>query len=192
MIKGKIVIVDDEPMTRLDIKDILEESGYKVIAEATDGFEAIDCCKQHHPDLVIMDIKMPLLDGLTATKKIIDDRLANSVILLSAFSDDAYTKRAKEYGVSGYLVKPLDAKSLIPTVEVAISNGKQMQQLSDEIARVTRKLEDRIIIERAKGVVMKQEGLSEEEAFKKIRTISMQKRSPMVDIAKLLVLNDDI
>lgn len=188
----KIIVVDDEPMSRLDICDILQDANYQVVGEASDGFEAIELCQKHHPDLVIMDIKMPLLDGLTASKKIIDDQLAGGIILLSAYSDESYTHKAKAYGVNGYLVKPLDVKSLVPMIEVCIEQGKKNQELSEEVVKLSKKLEDRIIIERAKGMLMQKEGLSEPEAFKKIRTISMQKRSPMVDIAKLLVLNDDV
>lgn len=186
--KGRIIIVDDEPMSRLDIRDILEQAGYEVVSEAADGFAAIEECQKYHPDLVIMDIKMPLLDGLTASKKIIDDKLAGSVILLSAYSDEIYTDKARLYGASGYLVKPLDVKSLIPTVEVCIEKGKQLQALLSEMEKMSKKLEDRIIIEQAKGHLMETERLSEPEAFKKIRTISMQKRVPMVEIAKLFIV----
>lgn len=190
--KGRILIADDDPIVRLDIKGILEEAGYEVVAEASDGFEAIELCQKYRSDLVLMDIQMPLLDGLIASKKILDDGLAYGVILISAYSKEHYVEKAKLYGVSGYLVKPLDAKSLIPMVEVCIEKGRQLQQMSNEMHKLSKKIDDRIIIEKAKGLLMAREHLSESEAFKQIRTISMQKRSPMVEIAKLLVLNDDI
>ena len=165
--KGRILIVDDDPIVRLDIRNILEAADYEVVAEASDGFEAIDLCQKYRCDLVMMDIKLPLLDGLTAGKKILEDALAYSVILLSAYSDEHYVQKAKTNGISAYLVKPLDAKSLIPMVEVCIEKGRQLQQMS-------------------------RDHLSEPEAFKRIRTISMQKRVPMIEIAKLLVLQDDV
>ncbi|GGE33207.1 ANTAR domain-containing response regulator [Streptococcus himalayensis] len=190
--KGRILIADDDPIVTLDIRRILEEADYEVVAEATDGFEAIELCQKYRSDLVIMDIKMPLLDGLTATKKILDDALAYGVILLSAYDDESYVQKAKHYGASAYLVKPLDAKSLIPMVEVCIEKGRQLQQLSNEMIKLSKKIDDRIVIEKAKGLLMVRDQLSEPEAFKRIRTISMQKRVPMVEIARLLVLHDEI
>lgn len=190
--RGRILIADDEPIVRLDIRTILEAADYEVVAEASDGFEAIELCQKYRSDLVIMDIKMPLLDGLAACKKILDDNLAYGVILLSAYSDQSHIDKAKRYGASAYLVKPLDAKSLIPMVEVCIEKGRQLQQMSNEMNKLSKKIDDRIIIEKAKGLLMMQNDLSEAEAFKQIRTISMQKRVPMVEIAKLLVLNDDL
>lgn len=190
--RGRILIADDDPIVRLDIRHILEAADYEVVAEASDGFEAIELCQKYRSDLVIMDIKMPLLDGLAACKKILDDALAYSVVLLSAYSDQPHIQKAKLYGASAYLVKPLDAKSLIPMVEVCIEKGRQLQQMSNEMLKLTKKIDDRIIIEKAKGLLMVQNGMTESEAFKQIRTISMQKRVPMVEIAKLLVLNDDI
>ena len=190
--RGRILIADDDPIVRLDIRHILEAADYEVVGEASDGFEAIELCQKYRSDLVIMDIKMPLLDGLAACKKILDDTLAYSVILLSAYSDQPHIQKAKLYGESAYLVKPLDAKSLIPMVEVCIEKGRQLQEMSNEMLKLTKKIDDRIIIEKAKGLLMVQNGMTESEAFKQIRTISMQKRVPMVEIAKLLVLNDDI
>ncbi|MGT2785067.1 ANTAR domain-containing response regulator [Streptococcus merionis] len=190
--KGRILIADDDPIITLDIRRILEEADYEVVAEASDGFEAIELCQKYRSDLVIMDIKMPLLDGLTATKKILDDALAYGVILLSAYDDESYVQKAKLYGASAYLVKPLDAKSLIPMVEVCIEKGRQLQQMSNEMIKLSKKIDDRIVIEKAKGLLMVRDQLSEPEAFKRIRTISMQKRVPMVEIAKLLVLHDEV
>lgn len=190
--KSKIVIVDDDPIVRLDIRHILESGDYQVVAEAKDGFEAIEVCQKFHPDLVLMDIQLPLLDGLTASKKILDDRLSYSVILLSGFSDDQYIQKAKQCGTSAYLVKPLDAKSLIPMIEVCLEKGKESYALKEETDKLNKKIEDRIIIEKAKGMLMDKDHLTEPEAFKQIRTISMQKRVPMIEIAKLLLLHDEL
>ena len=150
--KGRILICDDDPIIRLDIKQILEQSDYEVAAEASDGFEAIELCQKHFFDLVIMDIKLPLLDGLSAGKKILDDELAYGVIILSAYNDDHYIKKASLTGASAYLVKPLDAKSLIPTIAVCIEKGRQQQLLSKELIKISKKLDDRIVLEKAKGL----------------------------------------
>ncbi|AOA03826.1 MULTISPECIES: ANTAR domain-containing response regulator [Carnobacterium] len=188
---GRIVIVDDEPITRMDIRDILEAGGYDVVGEASDGFEAIELCKSQHPDLVIMDIQMPLLDGLKAGKKIASENLAGGIILLSAFSDPTNTERAKNFGALGYLVKPLDEKSLIPTVEMSIAKGKETQKLEEQLNKLTKKLEERKIIERAKGILMIENKITEEDAYQMIRTLSMDKRSPMIEIAEMIVMTDD-
>lgn len=190
--KGRILIVDDDPIVRLDIRHLLEIANYEVVAEASDGFEAIEYCPKYRPDLVMMDIQLPLLDGLTATKKIMDDRLALSVILLSGFSDDSYIQKAKSYGAGAYLVKPLQSRSLIPMIEVCIEKGRKDLSLSQEMEKLSKKIGDRIIIEKAKGLLMARNHLTEPEAFKQIRTISMQKRVPMAEIAKLLVLHDEL
>lgn len=190
--KAKILIVDDDPIVRLDIRRILKKADYEVVAEATDGFEAIESCQNFHPDLVIMDIQLPLLDGLTASKKILDDTLSYAVILLSAYSDEHYIQKAKLYGASAYMVKPLDAKSLIPMIEVCLEKGKQLQSISNEMLKLSKKIDDRIVIEKAKGLLMARDHLTEPEAFKQIRTISMKKRVPMIEIAKLLILHDDV
>ena len=152
--KGRILICDDDPIIRLDIKQILEQSDYEVAAEASDGFEAIELCQKHFFDLVIMDIKLPLLDGLSAGKKILDDELAYGVIILSAYNDDHYIKKASLTGASAYLVKPLDAKSLIPTIAVCIEKGRQQQLLSKELIKISKKLDDRIVLEKAKGCLL--------------------------------------
>ncbi|MGX7351530.1 response regulator [Enterococcus canis] len=189
--KGRIVIVDDEPITRLDVKDILSEAGYDVVGEAADGFEAIEVCRRTRPNVVLMDIQMPILDGLKAGKKIIQDQLADSIVFLSAYSDLENTEKAKKLGAVGYLVKPLDEKSLIPTIEMSIARGKETQELIKEIDKLKGKLEERKIIERAKGILIKENHVSEEEAYQMIRKLSMDKRAPMREIAELIVMDDD-
>lgn len=185
---GRIVIVDDEPITRLDIRDMLETSGYEVVGEASDGFEAIRICQEKRPDLVIMDIKMPILDGLTASKKIVAEGTASGIILLTAYSDKQYVAKAKAFGALGYLVKPLHEQSLLPMVELSLAKGKELQDLSKELEKLTQKLEERKVIEKAKGKLMQTENITEEEAYKKIRNISMEKRVPMIEVAELMVM----
>lgn len=189
--RGRIVIVDDEPITRLDMREILERAGYEVVGEAADGFEAIEECKKTHPDVIIMDIQMPILDGLKAGKKIIQDSLANSIVFLSAFNDQEKTEKAKKLGAIGYLVKPIDEKSLIPTIEMSVERGKETQSLLKEIEALKLKLEERKVIEKAKGILIKENGLSEEEAYQMIRKLSMDKRCRMGEIAELIVMDDE-
>lgn len=187
---GRIVIVDDEPITRLDIRDILQCAGHEVVGEAADGFEAIRICQEKRPDLVIMDIKMPVLDGLTASKKIVAEGTASGIILLTAYSDQQYVLKAKGFGALGYLVKPLHEQSLLPMVELSLSKGQEIKKMSEELELLSRKLEERKIIEKAKGKLMELEKITEEQAYKKIRTLSMQKRVPMIEVAELMVMLD--
>ena len=188
---GKIVIADDEPITRIDIRGILQEAGYNVVGEAADGFEVIELCKQHQPDLVIMDIEMPLLDGLRASKRILSEQLAGGIILLSAYSDKATVEKASLVGVLGYLVKPLDEKSFVPMIEVAIAKGREINKLEKNLIKVTRKLEERKVVEKAKGILMKENSISEDEAYQMICKLSMDRRCPIIEIASTIVISYD-
>ncbi|AQR78056.1 ANTAR domain-containing response regulator [Paenibacillus larvae] len=188
---GKIVIVDDEPITRMDIRAMLEEADYDVVGEASDGFEAIELCKKHLPELVIMDIQMPILDGLKAGKRIITEQLAGGVLLLTAFSDKQTIEKASSIGALGYLVKPLDEKSLIPMVEVMIAKGKEIRKLEQNLTKLNQKMEERKAIEKAKGILMKENGCTEDEAYQMIRKLSMDRRCPMMEIAATIVISYD-
>lgn len=187
----KIVIADDEPITKMDIREMLEEAGYTVVGEASDGFDAIEICRKHLPNIVIMDIKMPLLDGINASKIISQEGLADGIILLSAYSDSNFIEKAKDAGVIGYLVKPLDNKSLIPAVEVAMAKSKEMKEMRADIANIQKKLEARKVIEKAKGILMTKHEISEEEAFSMIRNLSMKKRVTMSDISEIIIMSKD-
>lgn len=189
--KKKIVIADDEPITRIDIREMLCEAGYDVVGEASDGFDAIEICKKHLPNIVIMDIKMPLLDGINASKIIIKEGLADGIILLSAYSSTTFIEKAKNAGVIGYLVKPLDPKSLIPAVEIALSKSLEIKEIKADMANVQKKLEGRKIIEKAKGILMNQEGITEEEAFSRIRKLSMKKRVSMENISEVIIMSKE-
>lgn len=189
MIK-KIVIADDEPITRMDMREMLEEEGYNVVAEASDGFDAIELAKKHSPDLIIMDIKMPLLDGLSAAKIILKEELAGEVILLSAYNDKTFIEKAKEAGVIGYLVKPIDNKSLITTIEVSLSRCKEFKEVKKNVKVLEKKLESRKIIEKAKGKIMQKLNISEEDAYTHIRNISMKKRVSMEQVAQIIIMSE--
>lgn len=188
---GTIVIVDDDPITRMDIRGMLKEANYNVVGEASDGFKAIELCKMYHPDLVIMDVQLPILDGLKASKRIIADRLTGGVILLTAISDKKTVEKAAAIGVHGYIVKPLDEKSFIPTLEVTIAKGKEISKLEQDLTRLSQKLEERKAIEKAKGILMKESSCSEEEAYQTLRKLSMDRRCPMMEIASTIVISHD-
>ncbi|MGX7148572.1 ANTAR domain-containing response regulator [Enterococcus ureasiticus] len=188
---GRIVIVDDEPITRMDIRGMLEAENYNVVAEAADGIEAIEVCKQHHPDLVIMDISMPLLDGLKASKKILAEKYAKAIILLTAYSDKENIEKAKKYGISGYLIKPIMEKSLTPMVEVAIATGTKTREYEVSLEKLTKKLSERKLIEKAKGIIMIEQNMSEDQAYQLLRDLSMNKRCPIAEIAEMFVVSDD-
>jgi len=183
-----IVIVDDEPVTKMDLCELLEEAGYNVVGQASNGFEAIVQCEKHHPDLVIMDIKMPVLDGLKASKKIMHDQTVGGILLLTAFCDKDFIEQAKKVGALGYLVKPLDEKSFIPTVEMCISRARDIRSLDKQVKKVSKELEDRKYIDRAKGFLMKERDLDEQEAYSLLRKMSMDGRTTLGEIARTILI----
>lgn len=184
----RVVIADDEPITRMDIKEILEEKGYEVIGEAADGFDAVELCKTKKPELVLMDIKMPLLDGLSAARIMMEEDVDAAIVLLTAYSEREFIDSAKDLGVSGYLVKPIDEKSLIPSIELAVARNQEMRKLRRDIAKVSERLENRSIIEKAKGRIMERDGISEQEAYDFIRKLSLLKGMSMRRVAEILLL----
>lgn len=184
-----IVIADDEPIARMDIREILEGAGYAVLGEVSDGFDAVEMCRKHKPDLVLMDIKMPLLDGLKASRVIRDEKTAGGILLLTAYSDKEFVGQATDVGVMGYLVKPVKEESLLPMVEVAVAKGAEIARLEGEMQKVRGQLEGRKVVERAKGVLMKTCHLSEEAAYNRLRKLSMDKRCSMKEIAGVIVLS---
>ena len=177
----RVVIADDEPITRMDLKELLSEEGYQVVGEAADGFDAVEACKQSRPDLVLMDIKMPLLDGLSAAKILFEENLADTVMMLTAYSEREFVDEAKHIGVAGYLVKPIDEKSLVPSIELAVARSKDMEKVSE-------RLENRSIIEKAKGLVMTREGMTEQDAYDYIRKLSQTKNLSMRRVSKIILL----
>ncbi|MBB6624350.1 ANTAR domain-containing response regulator [Clostridium gasigenes] len=188
----RIVIVDDEPITRMDLKSLLVDAGYDVVAEASDGFDAVEASKKYLPDIILMDINMPNLDGLKAAKIISRGGYAGGIILLTAFSDKEFIEKAKDVGVFAYLLKPLDEKSLIPTVEMVYSKSSEFKKLKKELDLSIKKIEERKIIERAKGMLMKEDNLTEEESYEKIRKLSMDRRCSMRSIGEAIVIAYEI
>lgn len=184
----RVIIADDEPITRMDLKEILEKDGHEVIAEAADGFDAVECCRKQQPDLVVMDVKMPLLDGLTASRIITEEKLAETVVVLTAYCDREFVQEAKEANISGYFVKPVDERTFLPGLEIAVERNREMKRLEKECEAVTKRLESRTLVEQAKGVIMSKRGMSEQEAYDYIRNISRMKNISMKKVAEIILM----
>jgi response regulator NasT len=183
----RILVAEDEALIRMDLVEMLAEAGYEVVAQATNGAEAIELAELHKPDLAILDVAMPVLDGISAAEKIIS---IAPVLMLTAFSQRELIDRARDAGVMAYVVKPFTIGDLVPAIEIAISRHTQMRSLADEVADLHERLETRKIIDRAKGVLMKALNLSEPEAFSWIQRAAMDRRLTMKDVANA-VLNPD-
>ena len=186
-----VAVVDDEPITRMDVAGMLKDLGYAVAFEAGDGFDAVSGCRSRRPDVVLMDVKMPVFDGLSAAEIILKEDLAGSVILLTAFDDEEIVRKAGEIGVSGYLVKPVEQRLLRPAIEVALAQSAKLRQSRWEAESVKRKLEESKIIARAQSVYAKKEGVSEGEAYQILRKTAMNKRLPLAMIAKAYLEQED-
>lgn len=191
-----VLIVDDEPITRMDLNDMLTELDFGVVGEAADGFDAIELCRIHHPDIVLMDVKMPIFDGLTASETILTEELAGCVVLLTAFSDRDIIDRASRAGVTGYLVKPVAPHSLLPTLEVAMSQAERLRQSRARTAQAEQKLRDDRAVHKAQQYLAKQQGCTEAEAYHQIRRAAMDKRMTVAALAEAILKdaqrNDDV
>ena len=188
----RVVIADDEPITKMDLNELLSEAGYEVVGEASDGFDAVEICRKKHPDLVLMDIKMPLLDGLAAAKIIRSENLAETVMMMTAYSEREFVEQAKDCGVGGYLVKPIDEKSLIPNIEVAVNRSREIGKLRKDIEKVKGRLESRAVTEKAKGLLMEQQKMTEQEAYDYIRKLSQTKHLSMKRVAEMILTKSEV
>ena len=186
---ARIVIAEDEAIIRMDLREMLEEEGYDVVGEAADGDEAMRLADELRPDLVILDIVMPETDGLTAAEHIVEQELA-AVLILTAFSHRDKVARATRAGVMAYLVKPFDKADLVPAIEVAVQRWNEARVLANESKNLTERLETRKLVERAKGVLRDRHGLSEEDAFRLIQRISMERGMPMRKVSERLLDGD--
>ena len=182
----RIVIADDESIIRMDLKEMLEEAGHTVIGEASNGATAIELVRSLHPDLVIMDVKMPKMDGIAAAKIISNEKIA-PVLLLTAFSQKDIVDKAKDSGVLAYLVKPVKEESLFPAMQIALSRFQEFAELEQELENVKNSLETRKLLDRAKGILMDTYNLTETEAYRRIQQYSMSKRKAIKDIAEAIV-----
>jgi response regulator NasT len=182
--KIRILVAEDETIIRLDLIEMLTESGYEVVAQAENGALAIELAKQFKPDLAILDVKMPEVDGITAAEQIIS---ISPVLMLTAFSQRELVERARDAGVMAYVVKPFTISDLVPAIEIAISRHRQMKSLEEEVADLYERLETRKIIDRAKGILMKAMGLSEPESFSWIQKTAMDRRISMKQVAQAII-----
>ncbi len=182
----RVLIAEDEALIRLDLREMLEEEGYEVCAEAGDGRTAVELAERLRPELVILDVKMPVLDGIAAAEQIARKRIA-PVVILTAFSQRDLVERAREAGAMAYLVKPFDKGDLVPAVELAMARWAEVRALAAESKNLSERLESRKLVERAKGVLMQTHGLSEQDSFRFIQKLAMQRRSSMREVADQLL-----
>ena len=180
----RILVAEDEALIRMDLVEMLRDAGYEVIAAASNGQEAIELAQLHKPDLAILDVKMPILDGISAAEKII---AIAPVLMLTAFSQRELVDRARDAGVMAYVVKPFTISDLVPAIEIAISRHVQMKSLADEVSDLYERLETRKLIDRAKGILMKALDLSEPQAFSWIQRAAMDRRLSMKAIAEAVI-----
>jgi len=185
----RVVIAEDEALIRMDLKEMLEESGYAVVGEAGDGETAVRLANELRPDLVVLDVKMPVLDGISAAERITADHLA-PVLMLTAFSQKDLVDRARDAGAMAYLVKPFQKADLVPAIEMAVSRYEQMAALEAEVADLTERLETRKLVDRAKALLQSSHGLSEADSFRWIQKTSMDRRLSMRQVAETVLGKD--
>ena len=182
----RVLLAEDEALIRLDLKEMLEEEGFVVVGEAGDGQSAVELAQQLRPDVVILDVKMPVLDGISAAEQVVAARIA-PVVILTAFSDRDLVERAREAGAMAYLVKPFQKKDLVPTIEMAVSRFAEIVALEGEVADLNGRLEARKLIDRAKSVLQTEHALTEPDAFRWIQRASMDQRRSMRTVAQDVV-----
>lgn len=187
MERPRVIVADDESIVRMDLREMLESLGYLVVGEAGDGESAIHLSRELKPNIVIMDIKMPGMDGIEAGRVLTEERIA-PVLLLTAYSQQDLVERAKEAGVMAYIVKPFQEADLAPAIEVALRRWQEFRSLEQEVEDLKEALETRKLVDRAKGILMDTQGLSEADAFRRIQKTSMDQRKPMKEVAEAIVL----
>ncbi len=187
----RIVIADDESVICMDLREMLNNLGYLVVGEAGDGKSAVNLARELRPEVVIMDVRMPDMDGIEAARILTEERIA-PVVLLTAFSQRELIDRAKEAGVVGYLVKPVQEADLAPAIEIALSRFAEFRELEKEVDDLAEQLETRKLVDRAKGILMDTQSLSESEAFRRIQKMSMNTRKSMKEIAQAIILTHEV
>ena len=184
--KYRIVIADDEALICMDLREMLEEAGHEVVGIGSDGVEALDLVKEKKPDLVILDVKMPRLDGIQAARMIAHDNLA-PVVLLTAFGNEDMIEKAKKSMVFGYVMKPVEEKTLFPAIQIAVSQYRQKKDMVDRVKNMERELAARKIVDRAKGLLMDYYHITEEDAYRRMQQTSMKRGITIADVAQKVV-----
>jgi two-component system, response regulator PdtaR len=184
--RKRVVIAEDEALIRMDLAEMLQEEGYEVVGQAGDGESAVKLAAEHRPDLVILDVKMPVLDGISAAERIGAEKIA-PVLMLTAFSQRELVERARDAGAMAYLVKPFSKADLVPAIEMATSRYEELRALENEVADLAARFETRKLVDRAKGLLQAQLGMTEPEAFRWIQKTSMDRRLTMREVAQAVV-----
>jgi len=185
--RTRVIIADDESIIRMDLREMLTNLGYLVIGEVGDGRSAVNLARELRPDVVVMDIKMPDMDGIDAAKVLTEERIS-PVLLLTAYSQQELIERARDAGVVGYIVKPFRESDLSPAIEVAVARFAEFRALEKEVGDLKLALETRKLVDRAKGILMDTQDMTEAEAFRKIQKMSMNTRKPMKEVAEAIIL----
>ncbi len=184
--RPRVLVAEDEALIRMDLVELLTEEGYEVVGQAGDGQQALDLARELEPDLVVMDVKMPVMDGITAAEKIAVERIA-PVVMLTAFSQRDLVERAREAGAMAYVVKPFDASDVVPAIEIAIARFAEIRAVEDEVADLEERLASRKAVDQAKGLLQEAVGLSESEAFRWIQKNAMDMRKSMREVADSVI-----
>ena len=187
----RIILAEDDSVIRMDLREELQRQGYLVVGDVGDGQSAINLARELRPDLVIMDIRMPELDGIEAARALTSERLA-PVVLLTAFSDDELIERAREAGVVNYITKPLRQSDLKPAIEIALARFQEFREIESQVKTLEDQLATRKVVEKAKGVLMEKYKLTEQEAFRRIQKLSMNNRNSMREVAEAILLAEEV
>ena len=187
----RVIVVDDEPITRMDLRGMLGDLGFEVAGEAGDGFDAVEVCRRLQPDVVLMDVKMPVFDGINAAETILQQDLAGCVVLLTAYGDREIIDRASAAGVTGYIVKPVEERLLLPTIEVALAQSQRLRQSWEETRRAVDRLNASKLIQRAQAVLARDQQVPESRAYQMLRRMSMDKRVPMAELARSILEQEE-
>ena len=182
----RAIIAEDESLIRMDLREMLEEEGHEIVAEARNGAEAIEMTREHKPHIVFMDVEMPEVSGLEAARVIGEERLA-PVVMVTAFSQVAYVKEAADAGAMAYLTKPFTKQDILPAMEVAVSRFAETITLADQVTDLSERLETRKLVERAKGLLM-EKGVSESDAFSRLQKLAMDKRLTLKQVAEAIIM----
>lgn len=185
--KKTVIVADDEPIIRMDLRQMLEELDYEVVAEAVDGYDAVEFCRKKKPDIVLLDLEMPIFDGMTAAETIFSEGLAGCIVICTAFADEEFVERAGQAGAAGYLVKPIEQRMLRPSLEVAYAQGKRLDELHKIAKESARKLQESRVIERAKGLLAQERSISETDAYREMQQLAMRKRTTILTIAQAVL-----